>query len=87
MHSDIDRHFKNANYIGFTGTPIFEANKGLDNRTTADIFNAGKNLDSCLHRYMIKDAIADGNVLRFSAEYHRTIFAHNMATASVTTLT
>ena len=36
-----------------------------DNRTTADIFNAGNNLDSCLHRYMIKDAIADGNVLRF----------------------
>lgn len=83
MHSDIDRHFKNANYIGFTGTPIFEANKGSDNRTTADIFNAGKNLDSCLHRYMIKDAIADGNVLRFSVEYQRTIFAHNMAVKGI----
>lgn len=83
MHSDIDRHFKNANYIGFTGTPIFEANKGSDNRTTPDIFNAGKNLDSCLHRYMIKDAIADGNVLRFSVEYRRTIFAHNMAVKGI----
>ena len=28
MHGDIQRHFRNANYIGFTGTPIFEANKG-----------------------------------------------------------
>ena len=84
MHGDIERHFGNANYIGFTGTPIFEANKGADGRTTADVFNAGlmpdgTKRDSCLHRYMIKDAIADGNVLRFSVEYQRTIFAHQIA--------
>ena len=84
MHGDIDRHFKKANYIGFTGTPIFEKNKGADGRTTADVFNAGlmpdgTKRDSCLHRYMIKDAIADGNVLRFSVEYQRTIFAKNIA--------
>ena len=84
MHGDIDRHFKRANYIGFTGTPIFEANKGADGRTTADVFNAGLMPDgtkreACLHRYMIKDAIADGNVLRFSVEYQRTLFAHNIA--------
>ena len=84
MHGDIERHFANANYIGFTGTPIFEANKGADGRTTADVFNAGikpdgKKRDACLHRYMIKDAIADGNVLRFSVEYQRTLFAHNVA--------
>ena len=83
MHADIERHFRNANYIGFTGTPIFEANKGADGRTTADIFNAGllpdgTKRDSCLHRYMIKNAIADGNVLRFSVEYQRTIFAHQI---------
>lgn len=78
MHGDIERHFEKANYIGFTGTPIFEANKGADGRTTADVFNAG-NMDSCLHKYMIKDAIADGNVLRFSVEYQRTIFAHQIA--------
>lgn len=77
MHGDIERHFKNANYIGFTGTPIFEANKGSARRTTADLFSAGKNLDPCLHKYMIKDAIADGNVLRFSVEYQRTIFVQN----------
>ncbi len=84
MHGDIERHFGKANYIGFTGTPIFEANKGADGRTTADVFNAGglpngEKRDSCLHRYMIKDAIADGNVLRFSVEYQRTIFAHQVA--------
>lgn len=84
MHGDIERHFGKANYIGFTGTPIFEANKGADGRTTADVFNAGvlpngEKRDSCLHRYMIKDAIADGNVLRFSVEYQRTIFAHQIA--------
>lgn len=79
MHGDIQRHFRNANYIGFTGTPIFEANKGKDGRTTADVFYAGSKLDACLHRYMIKDAIADGNVLRFSVEYQRTIFAKQIA--------
>lgn len=83
MHGDIKRHFKNANYIGFTGTPIFEKNKGIDGRTTADIFHAGtdvisgKPLDPCLHRYMIKEAIADGNVLRFSVEYQRSIHVSN----------
>lgn len=78
MHSQIQKHFQNANYIGFTGTPIFEKNKGADGRTTADIFYAGDKLDACLHRYMIKDAIADGNVLRFSVEYQRTIFTHQV---------
>lgn len=62
MHGDIQRHFQNANYIGFTGTPIFKENKSADGRTTADVFASGK-LDSCIHRYMIKEAIADGNVL------------------------
>lgn len=79
MHAEIEKHFQNANYIGFTGTPIFEANKGAAKRTTADLFSAGSKLDACLHKYMIKDAIADGNVLRFSVEYQRTIFAHNVA--------
>lgn len=83
MHGDIDKHFKNANYIGFTGTPIFEENKGAAKRTTADIFNAGEKMDSCLHKYMIKDAIADGNVLRFSVEYQRTISAHNIAAEGI----
>ena len=83
MHAQIQKHFEKANYIGFTGTPIFEKNKGADGRTTADIFHAGDKLDSCLHKYMIKDAIADGNVLRFSVEYQRTIFARNLAAKGI----
>lgn len=83
MHGQIQKHFTKANYIGFTGTPIFEKNKGADGRTTADIFHAGDKLDSCLHKYMIKDAIADGNVLRFSVEYQRTIFARNLAVKGI----
>ena len=83
MHAEIEKHFQKANYIGFTGTPIFEANKGAAKRTTADLFSAGSKLDACLHKYMIKDAIADGNVLRFSVEYQRTIFAHHVAAKGI----
>lgn len=72
MHAQIRRHFENANYIGFTGTPIFKNNKGPQGQTTADIFYSGY-LDPCIHKYMIKEAIADGNVLRFSVEYMRSI--------------
>ena len=78
MHADIARRFDNANYIGFTGTPIFKENKGSNNQTTADLFYAGENLDSCLHKYMIKNAIADGNVLKFSVEYQRSILVKNV---------
>lgn len=78
MHGDIKRHFKRANYIGFTGTPIFKENKGSNSRTTADMFFSGT-LDACIHRYMIKEAIADGNVLRFSVEYMRSINASKVS--------
>lgn len=83
MHGQIKKHFEKANYVGFTGTPIFEKNKSSDGRTTADVFYAGDKLDACLHRYMIKDAIADGNVLKFSVEYQRTIFAHHLAVKGI----
>ena len=72
MHAQIRKHFQNSNFIGFTGTPIFAENKGPQGQTTADIFHSGK-LDPCIHKYMIKEAIADGNVLRFSVEYMRSI--------------
>ena len=67
MHTNISRHFKNAQYFGFTGTPRFEVNKSQDGRTTADIF------EKCLHTYLIKEAIRDGNVLGFSVEHHELI--------------
>lgn len=73
MHAQIRKHFENSNFIGFTGTPIFAENKGPQGRTTADIFYAGQQMSPCIHKYMIKEAIADGNVLRFSVEFMRTI--------------
>ena len=66
MHTAINKHFINAQYFGFTGTPRLIENKSQDGRTTADIF------DKCLHHYLIKDAINDGNVLGFSVEYIKT---------------
>ncbi|MDZ4992306.1 HsdR family type I site-specific deoxyribonuclease [Clostridium perfringens] len=66
MHTAINKHFTKAQYFGFTGTPRLPENKSQDGRTTADIF------DKCLHHYLIKDAINDGNVLGFSVEYIKT---------------
>lgn len=70
MRKEIDHHFQNAQYFGFTGTPRFVENKSQDGRTTADLF------EKCLHHYLIKDAIRDGNVLGFSVEYIRTFNAN-----------
>lgn len=69
MHRDINRHFQNSQYFGFTGTPRLIENKAQDGRTTADIF------ETCLHHYLIKDAIHDGNVLGFSVDYIKTFDA------------
>ena len=66
MHTAIQKHFINAQYFGFTGTPRLVENRSQDGRTTADIF------DKCLHTYLIKDAINDKNVLGFSVEYIKT---------------
>lgn len=66
MHTAINKHFVNAQYFGFTGTPRLVENKSQDGRTTADLF------DTCLHHYLIKDAINDNNVLGFSVEYIKT---------------
>ena len=82
MHAQIRRHFENSNYIGFTGTPIFAENKGPQGQTTADIFHSGT-LDPCIHKYMIKEAIADGNVLRFSVEYMRSISIANIKDSKI----
>src|SRR5699024_3183198 len=74
MHRMIRKHFQNAQYFGFTGTPRFEENKSQDGRSTADIF------DKCLHYYLIKDAIRDGNVLGFSIEYINTFKEESIPT-------
>ena len=62
-HRNIVRFFRNSQVFGFTGTPIFEENANQD-MTTAEVFG------DCLHKYLIKDAIADDNVLGFLIEYY-----------------
>lgn len=70
MHKDIVRHFQNAQFFGFTGTPRFAVNgktEGKITQTTEMLFG------ECLHNYLIKDAIFDNNVLGFHVEYIKTM--------------
>jgi len=65
-HQRIIQYFGNYQMFGFTGTPIFAENavgSGAAKKTTAQLF------EECLHKYVITDAIADENVLRFLVEY------------------
>lgn len=64
-HKNIVRFFDNTQIFGFTGTPIFVEN-AVDSHTTKEIFG------NCLHKYLIKDAIADENVLGFLVEYYHS---------------
>lgn len=68
-HDDIKTFFKGSQLFGFTGTPIFPQNAGTNEfgkRTTDTLF------EECLHKYVITNAIKDGNVLKFSVEYIST---------------
>lgn len=61
----------NTTWFGFTGTPNFYSDKINDvttskNISTHDIFGPR------LHRYTIKDAIGDGNVLGFDVTYYQS---------------
>lgn len=61
----IQKAFKHAAWLGYTGTPMFdETTTGL---RTEDIF--GK----LLHAYTIREAIADRNVLGFQVDFETTI--------------
>ena len=62
-HKRIMKFIDNAQVFGFTGTPIFTEN-AVDGHTTKEVFG------DCLHKYLIKDAIADENVLGFLVEYY-----------------
>ncbi len=69
-HNRIRNFFPNAQMFGFTGTPIFAENSSTvvhGKRTTKDLF------DDCLHKYVITDAIRDGNVLKFAVDYIQTV--------------
>ncbi|WP_274458280.1 type I restriction endonuclease subunit R [Fructobacillus sp. CRL 2054] len=56
------KFFKNAAWVGYTGTPMFEKNP-----STQDIFG------DLLHAYTIRQAISDNNVLGFNVEFHTTL--------------
>lgn len=67
MFNRINDFFKNAQYIGFTGTPIFASEQILKGElVTNDVFK------KCLHKYLIKNAIQDNNVLPFQMDYYDT---------------
>ena len=67
MRTNMNRAFSKAQFLGFTGTPRLAENKSQDGRTTADQFGR------CLHTYLMKDAIKDGNVLGLKCEYVSTL--------------
>lgn len=61
----IQKAFKRAAWLGYTGTPMFdETTSGL---RTEDIFG------ELLHAYTIREAIADKNVLGFKVDFETTI--------------
>lgn len=61
----IQKAFKHAAWVGYTGTPMFnETTNGL---RTEDIFG------DLLHAYTIREAIADRNVLGFKVDFETTI--------------
>ncbi|MDO4594732.1 MAG: HsdR family type I site-specific deoxyribonuclease [Tissierellia bacterium] len=62
---NIQNAFKHSAWVGYTGTPKFDDD---DNDVrTEDIFGPP------LHKYTIKNAIADGNVLGFKVDFETTI--------------
>lgn len=76
---DIKDGLPKTTWFGFTGTPNFysDESKGVKttrNASTHDIF--GKQL----HRYTIKDAIGDGNVLGFDITYYEPEIVKNADT-------
>lgn len=62
---NIQKAFKHAAWLGYTGTPMFDdTTSGL---RTEDIFGP------LLHAYTIREAIADRNVLGFKVDFETTI--------------
>lgn len=65
--ADIQKAFKGAAWVGYTGTPQFEETVGKNGTKTHEVF--GK----LLHAYTIREAIADRNVLGFKVDFETTI--------------
>jgi type I restriction enzyme R subunit len=65
----IKKAFKKTTWFGFTGTPNFYSDSENDIKTKKK-FSTYEVFGKQLHRYTIKDAIGDGNVLGFDITYH-----------------
>ncbi|EXR42455.1 MULTISPECIES: type I restriction endonuclease subunit R [Acinetobacter calcoaceticus/baumannii complex] len=65
-HQKIKKFFKNAQMFGFTGTPIFEKNGHI---ISGEKFTTEYLFPKLLYKYVIVDAINDGNVLPFNIDY------------------
>src|SRR5699024_8363252 len=60
--------FPKTTWFGFTGTPNFYSDEINDVKTTKNV-STFEIFGKRLHRYTIKDAIGDGNVLGFDVTY------------------
>ena len=69
---DLQKVFKGATWVGYTGTPMFDKVIGKKGTKTHEVF--GK----LLHAYTIREAIADKNVLGFKVDFETTIAEDKM---------
>ena len=76
MFQSIRKSFTDAIFLGFTGTPILAENKTADSRITSDLFGEP------IHIYTTKEAIDDGNVLRFDEKIVRLDYPGDFADLS-----
>lgn len=70
MIQRIKKAFPNSGWIGYTGTPIFA--EDIDTKDSKKITTA-KVFGEPLHRYTIRDAIKDKNVLGFKVDFETTL--------------
>lgn len=64
---DLQKVFKGAAWVGYTGTPMFDEMAGKNTTKTREVFG------NLLHAYTIREAIADKNVLGFKVDFENTI--------------
>lgn len=63
----IQNSFRQAAWVGYTGTPMFDATVKKGDPRTEDIFGES------LHEYTIREAIEDDNVLGFLVDFETTL--------------
>ncbi|MGL9687393.1 MAG: DEAD/DEAH box helicase family protein [Candidatus Phytoplasma sp. TWB_XP] len=63
MHATLKNTFPNAQFFGFTGTPLKEENTPPGGKTTQNLF------EKCLHFYAMDDALKDDCVLKFYVQF------------------